>query len=670
MSEDEVVKIGTATMRGREVFTPHKKRKAKVAVEDAASPSGSERSFENINYIPLRSEDDPSTQWTAVAINLEWLHKAAITAKRGRNDWEDTLADEVTNLEARIGELKAIVGERPSKLGTATAFSCLMDHYSTLKDIEEVFALVRLKITEVEDSIKIPTGAVKAAVMGELEISLNPILDDLRHRLTLLEGNFTPLLDDLTMRVGALEAGPVTSAVAGVKTAVKAELYVELTAALAPLRHFFGKFSTQMQTPGDKLDQQISSLTSGLARVEAMVQQHVVVQGLGGATMGTPGLQWPAGEVSGMFGYNGLLGTTAGLGVSGSGQGQVPSAPPFIPAQTGNPTINPGLTALERRVKQLEQQFDSQAVKIGQLIFGSRQEADVWLRGQCPGAGSHSFFVDFHSLMALAWGQGTTMGEILKLDESRTKLSYTSPEEAIIATSFYLEIPAFFGKPSLGATNSSAKILPGLPNYETWDVGDTDRGLRYDLKRKIQEQVDTWELASLHSLPIAAQPLASNMLKASAEFVGVVSSWITGFYQDSKCKGANEVETWKHISHTVREICHILHVARGSGRGHIANPNDRASCLFWGQLQSHREMQALTKAGLVGDHRLSHVLNLHLRDNAVMKSELVKVHDQLREMKKEILELKNKAKKIPGAAQPGAARAVGFARTGRDDNVE
>jgi hypothetical protein len=272
--------------------------------------------------------------------------------------------------------------------------------------------------------------------------------------------------------------------------------------------------------------------------------------------------------------------------------------------------------------------------------------------------------------MALAWGQGNTMAEILKLDESRTKLSYTSTEEAIIATSFYLEIPAFFGKPTLGATNSSAKILPGLPNYETWDVGDTDRGLRYDLKRKIQEQVNTWELVSLHSLPVAAQPLASNMLKASAEFVGVVSNWITGFYQDSKCKGANEIETWKHISHTVREICHILHVARGSGRGHIANPQDRASCLFWGQLQAHREMQSLSKAGLVGDHRLSHILNLHLRDNAVMKSELIKVNDLLRELKKDVMELKNKAKKKTPPTAAGGARGVGFVRAGREDDDE
>jgi hypothetical protein len=38
-------------------------------------------------------------------------------------------------------------------------------------------------------------------------------------------------------------------------------------------------------------------------------------------------------------------------------------------------------------------------------------------------------------------------------------------------------------------------------------------------------------------------------------------------------------------------------------------------------------------------------------------------------MKKEILELKNKAKKTPpGAAQQGSSWTVGFARAGRGDN--
>jgi hypothetical protein len=285
MSEDEVVKIGTATMRGRELFTPHKKQKTKVV---DSSPTDSERSFENINYIPLRSEEDPSTQWTAVAINLSWLHKMALSAKRGRNELEDTLSEEVTNLEARIGELKAVMGERPSKLGTATSFSCIMEHYSLFKEVDESFAFVRAKITDMESQS--PAEALRSGVITELQSILNPILEDLRLRMGSMEGksNQSGDLEDLDTRLGVLENKPVVS-VAGVAGTVKADLYVELSAALAPLRQLFGKWSSQMQTPGDKLDLQLSMLGARLLRLETMVQQ-ASPQGNNGITSPPPSL--------------------------------------------------------------------------------------------------------------------------------------------------------------------------------------------------------------------------------------------------------------------------------------------------------------------------------------------------------------------------------------------
>ena len=49
-------------------------------------------------------------------------------------------------------------------------------------------------------------------------------------------------------------------------------------------------------------------------------------------------------------------------------------------------------------------------------------------------------------------------------------------------------------------------------------------------------------------------------------------------------------------------------------------------------LQAHREMQILQRRGFIGDARVSHILNLHLQDNAVMRSEfalLKKTMDQL-----------------------------------------
>jgi hypothetical protein len=124
----------------------------------------------------------------------------------------------------------------------------------------------------------------------------------------------------------------------------------------------------------------------------------------------------------------------------------------------------------------LEQQMDSESVKVGMQTFSSRVDADAWMKLNCPPTGSYTHFIDFHSLMALAHGAGGTMGEILKVEEARAKLNFTTPEEAMLMTSFHMEIPSFFGRASSQATSMSSKVLPGLQSFESWDMGDGDRG--------------------------------------------------------------------------------------------------------------------------------------------------------------------------------------------------
>jgi hypothetical protein len=65
-------------------------------------------------------------------------------------------------------------------------------------------------------------------------------------------------------------------------------------------------------------------------------------------------------------------------------------------------------------------------MKIGMQRFSSYIDADAWMKLNCPLTGSYSYFLDFHSLMALAHGAGGTMGEILKVEEARAKLNFTT----------------------------------------------------------------------------------------------------------------------------------------------------------------------------------------------------------------------------------------------------
>lgn len=154
------------------------------------------------------------------------------------------------------------------------------------------------------------------------------------------------------------------------------------------------------------------------------------------------------------------------------------------------------------------------------------------------------------------------------------------------------------------------------------------------------------------------------MLTASASFIEKIAGWVSTFFHDATTKGADPTETWMHITHTVREVCSILHDARKAGRGPHLNSAERAACSFWGVLQAHREMQILTSRSLVADPRISHILNLHLRDNAVMRSELHRVHEQIKTLQAQLANISKAHKK------PAANATVGFRGGGRGGLAE
>jgi hypothetical protein len=72
-------------------------------------------------------------------------------------------------------------------------------------------------------------------------------------------------------------------------------------------------------------------------------------------------------------------------------------------------------------------------------------EAGAWLKLNAPSKGDYAFFLDAHGLMALAYGRGTTTQEVLKMDEYKEKLKYSSIDAALIAAGFQIAIPEFFG---------------------------------------------------------------------------------------------------------------------------------------------------------------------------------------------------------------------------------
>jgi tRNA-dihydrouridine synthase len=73
-------------------------------------------------------------------------------------------------------------------------------------------------------------------------------------------------------------------------------------------------------------------------------------------------------------------------------------------------------------------------------------------------------------------------------------------------------------------------------------------------------------------------------------------------------------------------------------------------------------MEILAQRSLVSDHRLSHILNLHLRENAVMRSEMVSVNETIKGLQKDISELKK-----ANSRRPAALAGAGRSQTARND---
>jgi hypothetical protein len=101
---------------------------------------------------------------------------------------------------------------------------------------------------------------------------------------------------------------------------------------------------------------------------------------------------------------------------------------------------------------------------------------------------------------------------------------------------------------------------------------------------------------------------------------------------------------------------------RAGAVGQHTTAAERASCAFWGQLQAQREMEILAQRSLVSDHRLSHILNLHLRDNAVMRSKIVAVNEMIKGLQKDIPALKK-----ANSRRPAAASEAGRSQSARGD---
>ena len=383
---------------------------------------------------------------------------------------------------------------------------------------------------------------------------------------------------------------------------------------LNPFFRLFGLWSRSKDTPGDLLEERLQALES---------------RGVAAGTLPpASGLNWtfPTQGVS--------AGTTATQQTTTAGGGDVGA-------------LTERVRFLEAQVKDMQDELASQSVQIGSATFVSRTQVKAWMDlNQCPPR-TCIFFLDALSMLALMHGGSESAKSAAEFASITKKVGYDSTDEALVVTSFNLELPEAFGSLPRSGIAKDSRVLPGLPTFREWDGGDGYLGLKVELANKLSEFMAPMGQHYRHCLSGEALITAMEMLGSSKLFISDLSTWVNTTYQDTRARTmASEKEAWSLISHCVRVIFKLLRDARASGARWTEATRDAQ--LVWAQFQCHRVMEELRLAQFSSHPALSHVLNLHLQDNVVSRS-------KYESLEKRVLEIE----KVAQGAKKAADKAVG-----------
>jgi hypothetical protein len=333
-----------------------------------------------------------------------------------------------------------------------------------------------------------------------------------------------------------------------------------------------------------------------------------------------------------------------------------------VGARGGNgPPSDERINYLEAQLKELQDEMASSSVKVGVVTFVSRTQTKAWMDRNGVPARSSLFFLDAMSMLALMHSGSESAKAAAEFASVTKKVGYSSPDEALVVTSFSLELPEAFGSlPNSGVARDS-RILPALPTFKEWDGGDGYNGLKVTLSDKLTEFIP--QMGSYYRMVLSGEALtvANEMLATSKNFIYELSTWMNLKYQDTLARTmASEKEAWSLIAHCVRVVFKLLRDARSSGSRWTPEAGDGDVQLVWAQLQCHRVMHELRAAGFSAHPALSHVLNLHLQDNVASRSKFEALEKRVLETER----LAKEAKKIaerrgapPNRGTPGQPAA-------------
>ena len=458
--------------------------------------------------------------------------------------------------------------------------------------------------------------------LGETNDAIVKVRDDLGRRTDAvgLKSAFE-LLDELASKEDGQDGDEI-------KADILEDVFNELRRELQPIVEFAAHWSSSKDQVGDHLKTAVQDLQSRLAAVETQLanlrlSRGAVAPPTAGLSNAGSGSRPPA---------------SLSLGFAGSATGGTSAG---APAATLPPDA---IGALQEEVKfvkdcivEIRDELGADAVTIGDQVFQSRSALTSLFTKESVPPQAFCCFPDALGLMGVSHRRGLEGdGEALDYQVKLRKSGFATVEEAKVANTFLLAIPAHFGSaPKTGASARDSRTLPGVPTHNDWDSGNGYVGLAYDLAADVEAGAkDISEL-----MPYLVSPdvraLATWMQQAAKRFVTSLITWINQTMISIQQRSlASKGEAWNLTAHCVRTVFDLLTKARASG-GKYTREN-RLERMVWGMMQAHVVQEEMLKLGFDAHPAVSHTLHVHLQNNCVMRSVFDKLSARVNDMEKKL----------------------------------
>jgi len=285
--------------------------------------------------------------------------------------------------------------------------------------------------------------------------------------------------------------------------------------------------------------------------------------------------------------------------------------PPPVPSSTSS--LEATLLDLKHQVKVLQHRIVGGGIKIGNKVFQSFEDVQIWVKAELP-TRRYGLFVDAVSILDFFSFLGHIDAESqVSTLHNANKAGFTSIYESRVATSVQNIFPKVFGK------GDSHQYLPAVRHPDKWDDGSD--GLMYqitkgmtDVETQLSSTIDT-VLDGYHE----ARTLASQCLFKAKRFVIDLCTFMSQDYFKWKARGHSKQDAWNMTSLCVRRIFEEIHSERVVARD-IYDPNNlefTTAKMLWATWKAHSVMEQYLKHHFYEHPSISAVLARHLADNYV-----------------------------------------------------